>query len=819
MSVAEQLEITHKLSSASRSSANALKEVFHSVKTKTSDCGCVLFEGKTIVDVNTVWSKMCGYQQSEVIGKTMKILHGPNTASRTLDVFHSRLANRESCHAVLINYDKQHRPMNNSLNVWPVGNKHFVSFNVCVRNSVSPSKPCHRKTKSQMSMTELQLEVKNMKFYKKISLNPSELTTRSCKCSYFAYEVFWHLLFYFTGPFSLIILLPTYGHGFAVRHGFFPWFLRKGGIFNISIIQEWSAFFFVTLILFKIWVGESMVSEQNTERYRYFKCFPHADLDIFMPLTFVLLRVFVVSAKYAHLNHRGRQEVKSPVTHENFITFLNGTLLGAWSGMKFNPIVMEHVVKAEIDEAKYLRGLTFSLIKHNFCEERGEGGGEEKKFEMRNPLARRGQKLRDIQLTTIDTRATTIDTRATNVAKSRGETKRRARRSSFFSSVDESDKVLLGRSCAEVEVVDVEVSDALMAICLESGQSINLGILVPLLMCFIPAYIMFILAIKWYFGTLPLQLHDQLTKSWDQQQLATASNNVSYAPVAVDPFVTQIPGFTLPVGCDATDHVLQVLSLVVGSLSTYSLIMFGSVFVIDMRRRKWQLKRYGDIIKFLVLKKSTDALSWLRGRRVLVLIGRVYHSRIAITLLILMGLIVFMVIWSVHSVSQLSAVPQSFYVMSMLSWIIQLIVILGTREGAMANRLPRRNTLAWSEIRANVCEHQDHLRVRQKKRVNYADKHRGQHTKSTTLLEEAAEEGEDRRHNHLPDDIETLNILDKSIDAVVDELRMAGEIGTLRIHSLALTFQLYHTELIIVQALMYLFLHTCGFMRLNGIPK
>ena len=52
---------------------------------------------------------------------------------------------------------------------------------------------------------------------------------------------------------------------------------------------------------------------------------------------------------------------------------------------------MEHVVKAEIDEAKYLRGLTFSLIKHNFCEERGEGGGEEKKFEMRNPLARRGQ--------------------------------------------------------------------------------------------------------------------------------------------------------------------------------------------------------------------------------------------------------------------------------------------------------------------------------------------------------------------------------------------------------------------------------------------
>jgi hypothetical protein len=68
LSVAEQLEIFHKLSSASRSksSSKALKDILHGVKTKTLDY--VLFEGKTIVNVNTMWSKMCGYQQSEVIG-------------------------------------------------------------------------------------------------------------------------------------------------------------------------------------------------------------------------------------------------------------------------------------------------------------------------------------------------------------------------------------------------------------------------------------------------------------------------------------------------------------------------------------------------------------------------------------------------------------------------------------------------------------------------------------------------------------------------------------------------------------------------------
>ena len=61
--------------------------------------------------------------------------------------------------------------------------------------------------------------------------------------------------------------------------------------------------------------------------------------------------------------------------------------------------------------------------------------------------------------------------------------------------------------------------------------------------------------------------------------------------------------------------------------------------------------------------------------------------------------------------------------------------------------------------------------------------------------------------------------MDKSISAVVDELKMTDDVGALRINSLALTFQLYHTEVIIVQALMYLFLHKMGLMRLNGVPN
>ena len=45
----------------------------------------------------------------EVVGRTMKILHGPKTASVELDTFHSRLANSENCHALLVNYSYDNR--------------------------------------------------------------------------------------------------------------------------------------------------------------------------------------------------------------------------------------------------------------------------------------------------------------------------------------------------------------------------------------------------------------------------------------------------------------------------------------------------------------------------------------------------------------------------------------------------------------------------------------------------------------------------------------------------------------------------------------
>ena len=560
-----------------------------------------------------------------------------------------------------------------------------------------------------------------------------------------------------------------------------------------------------------------MATEERTDRY--FKCFPHPDLDMGMPLTFVFLRILVIAAKYAHLNKQGRRALFSPVTHANFATFMSQTLLGAWSGSGFNPAVMEHVVELEIDQVDNLRGMTFSLIQHNQDEDREEGGGEEKNdskgtnetlVHMVNPMAghehkHRKHKQRVVQLTTIDAHAG----KATK-GPAQKKKKRERRFSRLISSVDALDKSVISSSSTKCQVVDVDVADALMAICLESGYAIHKGMLGALMHFYTPVYITLILVIKWYFSTLPLQLHNQM--------VAVSTFNASNVSTpSADPFVSPIAGFTLPVGCDATDHGLQVLSLIVGGLATNAVIMYGSVFATDMRRRKWQVKRYGDIIKFLVLRKSTDVLAWLRGRRVLVLVGRVYDSRLRITLLILVGLIVFMVIWSVHSVSYARVVPQSFYVMTMLSWIIQFIIVIGTREGAMANRLPKYDTLAWGKIRANVCEHLDYLRDREKR--GKCNKRRRQHTKSAASLEGVAGEEKEYGHNHLPDDVETLKVMDKSISAVVDELKMTGDVGALRINSLALTFQLYHTEIIIVQALMYLFLHTMGFMRLNGVPN
>lgn len=88
--------------------------------------------GPCIVYVNEAFTRMTGYQPQEVIGKTPRILQGPNTDRSQLDCIHTELSQRKPVRIELINYRKDGSEFWVELNIVPIANErgcftHWVS--------------------------------------------------------------------------------------------------------------------------------------------------------------------------------------------------------------------------------------------------------------------------------------------------------------------------------------------------------------------------------------------------------------------------------------------------------------------------------------------------------------------------------------------------------------------------------------------------------------------------------------------------------------------------------------------------------------------
>ena len=64
------------------------------------------YSGPKIIYVNEAFTKMTGYKASEIIGKTTKVLHGPNTDHEELQKLCNAIEKWEPCEITIINYKK-----------------------------------------------------------------------------------------------------------------------------------------------------------------------------------------------------------------------------------------------------------------------------------------------------------------------------------------------------------------------------------------------------------------------------------------------------------------------------------------------------------------------------------------------------------------------------------------------------------------------------------------------------------------------------------------------------------------------------------------
>lgn len=88
--------------------------------------------GPKIIYANEAFTRITGYSQEEVIGKTPRILQGPLTSRSELDMVRSKLSKWEPIRVEVINYRKDGSPFWVELNIVPIANKqgyftHWVS--------------------------------------------------------------------------------------------------------------------------------------------------------------------------------------------------------------------------------------------------------------------------------------------------------------------------------------------------------------------------------------------------------------------------------------------------------------------------------------------------------------------------------------------------------------------------------------------------------------------------------------------------------------------------------------------------------------------
>ena len=110
--------------------------------------------GPTIVFVNESFTRTTGYSSEEIIGKTPRILQGPNTDRKQLDKIRSALSRDESVRVELLNYRKDGAEFWVEVNIVPIADEHGKTIHyVSVQREITERK----QTEEELRRANLEL--------------------------------------------------------------------------------------------------------------------------------------------------------------------------------------------------------------------------------------------------------------------------------------------------------------------------------------------------------------------------------------------------------------------------------------------------------------------------------------------------------------------------------------------------------------------------------------------------------------------------------------------------------------------------------------
>lgn len=117
-------------------------------------------EGPQIIFVNNAYVEMTGYSKEEVLGKTPKILQGPETDSKELEKLRDALENNRPGYAEIINYRKNGEKFWTSIKIFPVeGLNSENEYWVGIKRDITEQKRAYQEITATLS--EMHHRVKN----------------------------------------------------------------------------------------------------------------------------------------------------------------------------------------------------------------------------------------------------------------------------------------------------------------------------------------------------------------------------------------------------------------------------------------------------------------------------------------------------------------------------------------------------------------------------------------------------------------------------------------------------------------------------------
>lgn len=275
--------------------------------------------------------------------------------------------------------------------------------------------------------------------------------------------------------------------------------------------------------------------------------------------------------------------------------------------------------------------------------------------------------------------------------------------------------------------------------------------------------------------------------------------------------------------CSAHLHVLHVITLIVGAYSASNVSLFAGVLLNDLKRRTFIFQKMNELVGYLQLRSAHDVVNWSKGRNIMSAIGHSVLQRMGVQLVLFLFQFVMIAIWILTSIiarisesipeatsklnrtgtgsaSSLTAdeeratgiFPLVFYPTFAQFALLQVVIGMSLRQGAIANRQCVRQSLHWTHILCELSLHEDELSMDDPTSQRRGPSHRNKFKALATEIMRTSSRLE-LGNVDLPKSFSKYRSIESATHAVISELDHLHDLNEIRLLNIPLSWSMFQS--------------------------